>query len=106
MNKFFAILNVLRKGESVADPEQWKTHQINATVLALFLTALVEAARVYGYNIPVDQDSTLAIAGGIVAAVNVFIPIARNPGLGVLPARSADASPGDKSAGPNDGSSA
>lgn len=79
MNKvkaIFSIPDVLQKGKMVANPEAWKSGQITASVLAGLAASLVGLAKVFGYELPVNDEQLLAISTGILAAFGVFHPVA------------------------------
>ncbi len=96
MNKLYAFLNLFRKGAVISDPVVWKQRQVTATVLGSVIMAVVGVANAYGYNLPIDNETALAIAGGVLGVVNVCltyvssdkIGVGRKPedsGLGVTP---------------------
>ena len=76
LDKIKALFAVFHTGEMVADPKAWKLGQIGAGALAAFLIALVSAARVFGYDLHISDDDLLKVAGGVVALLSVFQPIA------------------------------
>lgn len=73
MVKLLAFFSVLRKGKCVANPAAWKAGQITGSVVAGLLGALVALAKVYGYELPLNDDQLLAIGSAIVAIVGLFI---------------------------------
>lgn len=111
MTKLPAFLEVLRKGVAVADPTLWKTVS-NVTLVAVagLLVALVKLAKVYGYEIPIDDETAMGLATGIVAAIGVYFNFATSKTVGILPTKHPDDvqvedkaadSPGDDMPGPN-----
>lgn len=89
MEKLKAILDLFRKGSSVSEPAKWKERQITATVLAGVILALVHLLSVFGVAIPLDMDTANAIAGGIIAIVNVVLTVTTTDKIG-LPAKPED----------------
>lgn len=83
ITKMKALWELFQEGKAVADPAKWKTHQITATMLGAFIIAIVQLAKAFGYEVPVDSDSATAIAGGLVAAVNVVLTITTSKSVGV-----------------------
>lgn len=83
LEKMSALWSLFRKGEAVADPAKWKSRQITSTMLAGLLIAVVQLAKACGHEIPIDNDTALALAGGIIAAVNTVLTIitSRHAGL-------------------------
>lgn len=90
MNKLLALLDLFRKGSRVADAELWKSRQVSTTMLVVLIIAGVKVASLFGYVLPIDEDSATAIAGGIIAVVNVLLTYATTNKLGVLPAKPTD----------------
>lgn len=88
MNKLSAVWALFRKGESVADPAAWKTGQITVTLVASLLLAAAHVAEVFGYALPIDQAAADAVAGGIIAVVNIVLTTATSKTVG-LPAQPA-----------------
>jgi hypothetical protein len=88
MKKLFALLDVFRKGNSVANPELWK-HGGAALQAALvpFLVALASAVcTVLSYCFTLTPEVAAGIAGGVVAVVGVFVTYATSDKVG-LPAK-------------------
>ena len=66
------ILNTLRKGESVANPEAIKRQQnITASLVAIFSAGLA-IAKVFGYDFNIDQETMVALCGGMGAAYGIY----------------------------------
>lgn len=108
MEKLMAYFDVLRVGSQVADPVAWKKRQINGTIVAALILALVKLARGYGYEIPVDQETANVIGLAVIAVVNIVLTLATSQKVGCLSAACpADDAPaagdgGADSAGPDD----
>lgn len=83
MGKLKALFDVFRKGAAVANPAAWKAGQITTTVLGGFLMALVYLAKAFGHELPIDADTATAVAGGIVAGVNVILTISTSKHVGL-----------------------
>lgn len=94
MNKLSALFNLFRKGSSVSDPTAWKNKQITATVLGAFILALINVLAAFGYALPIDTETANAIAGGIIAIVNVLLTVTTTDKVG-LPAKHDKVSPDD-----------
>lgn len=86
MNKLSALFNLFRKGSSVSDPTAWKNKQITATVLGAFILALINVLAAFGYALPIDTETANAIAGGIIAFINVLLTVTTTDKVG-LPAK-------------------
>lgn len=85
MTKLLALLDVLRKGDAVANPAAWK----NSALVANFLLALLGAAAAFGFKVDFSDADVQALAGGIVAAValaNGIVHVASSTRVG-LPAK-------------------
>jgi len=87
--KILAFLDLFRKGSAVADPDLWKNRAGAVTAVAGLIAALVQIARMYGYDLPLDADGILALAGGVVTVVCLFVSYGTSPGTGLLPAKPA-----------------
>lgn len=87
MEKMLALLNLFRKGSAVDDPAAWKQHQVTATMVGVFIMALVQLAKAFGYDIHIDDTTATALAGGAIAAVNVVLTYVTSDKIGVLPAK-------------------
>ena len=87
MNKLSVLLQLFRKGAVVSDPVAWKQRQITATVLGAFILALINVLAAFGYALPIDTETANAIAGGIIAIVNVLLTVTTTDKVG-LPAKS------------------
>ena len=73
LNKVAAVIDLFRKGQSVADPGKWKNRQVQATVLAGVIVAGANVATVFGVPIPVDVDTANTIAVGLIAVFNTIL---------------------------------
>lgn len=81
------FISLFRKGNEVADVEKWKKHQMTATIVAPFLAALLMLAKSYGYDIPLNNEDLLQLAGGVVVVVNLVLTMATSKRAGILPAK-------------------
>jgi hypothetical protein len=90
MNKMFAFLNVLRVGQQVDNPAAWKTGQISANALAALFVALAGLARALGASVEITDVQSLAIAGGVLAFVNVVLTAVTSQKVGLLPRSEPD----------------
>lgn len=87
MSKLLAFLDLFRKGSAVADPAVWKDRGGATIALAGLIGALVQVARLYGYQLPLDEDGVLAVAGGVATVVGLFVTYATSDKVGVLPSK-------------------
>jgi hypothetical protein len=71
ISTIFAALSLLQKGREVANPEAWKSGQITANVLGGVILAAGAVAKAAGIPLPIDEASSLTIAGGVIALFNV-----------------------------------
>ena len=83
MNKLQEVLRVFKKGNAVENPTKWKNIQINTTILASFLIAIVNAFAVFGYSIPIDVDAANNIAGAFVAVFNLILTVSTSEKVGI-----------------------
>ena len=87
MSKIFLFLDLLRKGNAVADKELWK----NRSALTLALTALIltgcKVAGGFGYDLPIGETEAASIAAGVAVIVGLFSTYATSDKVGILPAK-------------------
>ena len=83
VNKLAAFFVLFRKGAAVSEPRLWKQRQITATVLASLIMAVVGVANVYGYVLPIDNETAIAIAGGVLGIVNTILTITTTDKIGI-----------------------
>lgn len=87
MEKLAALWNLFRKGEAVGNPAAWKAGQVSATALGAVIVAAVHVLSTFGVSLPIDEGSSLAIAGGVIAVVNIVLTYTTTDKIGILPAR-------------------
>ena len=104
MGKLWALLDLFRKGNAVADPKLWK----DRTALTLALTALiltaVKVAKGFGYDLPISETDAATLAAGIAVAVGLLGTYATTDKIGLpglAPAQSPAADPVPPRAGPD-----
>ena len=78
-----AAYTLLQKGKAVADPAKWKSHQITATALTGVIWSALQVAEVFGYAIPVDEQTVDSIAVGILALVNWVLTLSTSEKVGL-----------------------
>lgn len=88
MNKLAALWGLFRKGEAVANPALWKTGQITATMLGSLILAIINLAKSFGYDIPIDSDSANVIGASVLIITNCVLTVTTTPHIG-LPAKDA-----------------
>jgi len=82
LDKIKGLWNLMQAGKAVADPALWKSRQITVTALVAVLMAVVQLAKGFGYELPVDENTATAIAGGVLAVVNVVLTITTSDKVG------------------------
>lgn len=83
ITKLKLFWNLLKEGQCVLDPVKWKSRQVSANQIAILLSTLVAIAAAFGYPIPVDDNTVLAIAGGIFALVNWVFTLITTDKIGI-----------------------
>jgi hypothetical protein len=83
LEKMKALMSLFKQGSAVADPAKWKNRQISATMLAGLIIAIVQLARAFGYEIPIDTDTATAIAGGFIAVFNTVFTVVTSKHVGL-----------------------
>ena len=74
-------LQVLRQGQELRNPAAWK----NAQIIANVLSAVVGLLGAAGYPFGISDADVMGIAGGIVAAINIYTTIATSKKVGLPP---------------------
>lgn len=82
MNKLGAFLNLFRKGAVISEAALWKQRQVTATVLGSVIMAVVGVLDAYGYTLPIDNETALAIAGGVLGVVNTILTLTTSDKVG------------------------
>lgn len=98
MEKALALIALFRQGSAVADPKLLQDRGALAIALTAALTALGQAAKAFGYPLPLDTESINLLAGGLAAAAYLVVHVASSPERGLLPAAGPDrdaTAPGD-----------
>jgi len=83
MSKLSDFWDLFKQGQQVDDPALWKNRQITATALGSAIIAATHLAGDYGANIPVNTHDAVAIAGGIIAIVNIVLTITTSAKVGI-----------------------
>ncbi|GGX43078.1 hypothetical protein [Undibacterium squillarum] len=83
MEKLFALMRLFEAGQAVADPALWKSRQVTATAVGGVVIAGVGVARAYGIELPIDETAATAIAGGILAVVNLVLTVVTSKKIGL-----------------------
>lgn len=81
--KMKALMTLMRKGRSVADPAKWKSRQITATALTGAIWATIQAAEAFGYAIPIDEATVDSVAIGVLALVNWVLTLSTSEKIGL-----------------------
>ena len=74
----FKLLKVLRHGERLTHVETWKNGQLAINALTGLLVILVNMVPTF----EASETQVTSIAGGIVAAVNVYLTMATSKKVG------------------------
>jgi len=81
------MLSLFRKGNELANAEQWKDGGNAATLLVPFLVALVKLAGDFNLvNVQLSTEEATTIALGIVSAVQFVVHNTTSKRAGILPA--------------------
>jgi hypothetical protein len=97
-----AAWNVLQAGGVVADPAKWKKRQISANQLAGVFGASALFMRSIGYDLHLDDATTVAVAGGVLALVNWLLTVITTDKVGAFGGTAGGPSAGEQ--GPLDSS--
>jgi len=90
VNKWLALIAVIRKGSQVADPATWKERQVLANALAGLLVAAFAGARAMGWVVPGVDDALLVEVGSSLAVIlfalfNAITTVATTKKIGLDP---------------------
>jgi hypothetical protein len=86
MDKFTALFELFRLGHAVIDPALWKMRQISANIIAGIIMAAAYAARSFGIDLPVTDETAIVIAGGVLAVINMVLTVTTSKTIGFPPA--------------------
>lgn len=84
MNMIKALWALLQAGNAVSDPAKWKAHQISVNQVAGLIAAFVGVVKVTGHDFSADEQTYLAIAGGVIAGVNWLLTVVTSDKVGVF----------------------
>lgn len=82
LNKIKAAWEVLQLGKSLAGPQKWKKRQVEITVLGGFFIGVAQLAKMFNYDIYLDEDTATAVAGGIIGLANWYFTLATSTKVG------------------------
>src|SRR5258708_5234381 len=71
MGKIGAFWNLLRAGQSVADPAKWKSRTNAVNGMIALVAAIVGLGKVFGFDYNLSADDLAAVGAGIVGVVSV-----------------------------------
>lgn len=83
LNKVASVIDLFRKGQSVANPEKWKNRQVTTTVLATVIIAGANTATAFGYPVPVDMDTANTLAVGLISIFNAVMTYVTTDKIGL-----------------------
>ena len=83
LNKVASVIDLFRKGQSVANPEKWKNRQVTTTVLATVIVAGANTATAFGYPVPVDMDTANTLAVGLISIFNAVMTYVTTDKIGL-----------------------
>ncbi len=83
LQKIKAAWEVLQLGKSLANPQKWKRKQIEVTALGGLFIGVAQLAKMFNYDIYLDEDTATAFAAAIIGAVNWYFTLATSTKVGV-----------------------
>lgn len=86
------IIDVFRKGKSLANAAAWKNRAVATDLLAGLLASGLAISAAFGYRLDISDDTLQALAGGIAAVAYLFsagLHITTTDKIG-LPAKAED----------------
>ena len=96
------IIDVFRKGKSVANPAVWKNLGATSAALAGLASSALAVAAAFGYRIDLDDATVQALAGGIAGALYLFssgVHIATSEKVGLPSKTDSDTGRGQSAVG-------
>lgn len=80
-----ALLAVILKGVTVANPKAWQTGQVTGTVIGGLILAIINCAQSFGYVLPVTVDTAQAneIGAALLTLFNVGMSAASHSHIGL-----------------------
>lgn len=86
MEKLYALFNLFRKGDAVANPEQWKNGAVGVSALIPLLLAIDRVAKSFGVELGIDTQTAADISVGVLGIIGVCSHVIANRRIG-LPAK-------------------
>lgn len=83
LQKIKAAWEVLQLGKSLTDPQKWKRKQIEVTALGGLFIGVAQLAKMFNYDICLDEDTATAIAAGVIGVANWYFTLATSTKVGV-----------------------
>lgn len=81
--KLKTAFTLFKVGKVVADPAKWKNRQISTTMIVAVIWAASDAARAFGYEIPITEELADGIAVGVLSVVNLLLTYTTSDKVGV-----------------------
>lgn len=87
MTKIRALLTLLQRGHSVADPAAWKNRHITVAAVAGLLVAISQALEAFGYGhlFPLDADAAAVLAAALLVIADFVLVPATSKKVGLPP---------------------
>jgi hypothetical protein len=89
-NKLSHFVDLFRTGTEMTHAIAMKKGQLTANMIAAFLAAVVGTAKVYGHDIPLSDETLLAIGTSVIGVLGLFntgATVASTTKVGILPAK-------------------
>lgn len=83
INKLKTALTLFKVGKVVSDPTKWKNRQITTTMLVAVIWGISDAARAFGYELPITEEMADGIAVGMLSVVNLLLTFTTSDKVGV-----------------------
>lgn len=98
-DKLKVIFDLFRVGGEIENAAAAKNFQNLTNAIGALLLLVVQVASWFHLTLPIDQATAMAIAGGIVAVLNVVLTTISSQKVGLLPAAAGNGAGGGDSSG-------
>lgn len=69
----FSIPDVLKQGKMLVDATAWKTHQVTANMIAVFLGSVLALAKVFlGMDFGVSEEDLFTVGSGVLVVYGMY----------------------------------
>lgn len=83
ITKLKLLYDLFHKGKEVSNVETWKLGQVSVNALTVFIVALLQVGSAFGFDVSINNEQVVALAGGILAIANTIITVITTKKIGL-----------------------